>query len=393
MAKKKHKLKSATGLRTQRGVENTRIVRDALRRAAGRLKKMSDGEVATALGTGALDAFLRSILDPTALRGNDRSIYENLLANKFRATVIARLRLALTRNYSVEGRIENGTTVYVSPIDFQWHKGVMFVQGDERFRGIFGLYEDGEVRFGVAARKIAPGERIGPKDIAFIPVDQVNERSRALAATPKSRLEAAVETLERQLNDADNEEKTYQRILEENPWMLGGEYSVVQPHRHLDERNLPDFAGVKIHDNSRDIIEIKAPFLKLFNQDGEFSADFNAAWNQAERYLAFVRQERDYLSRKGLSFINPKCWLLIGRGLTAQERERIAAKERFVPAIRVLTYDDLVKFARHTIKFAKERVAELATETPGAEPPIEAAPTPEPMVENPEAADAVTRPS
>ena len=76
----------------------------------------------------------------------------------------------------------------------------------------------------------------------------------------------------------------------------------------LNDKNIPDFTGVRIHDSYRDIIEVKPPFTKMFRNDGNLNSDFNDAWNQAERYLDFARTERDYLQRKGLRFDNPRCF-------------------------------------------------------------------------------------
>ena len=150
-------------------------------------------------------------------------------------------------------------------------------------------------------------------------------------------------------------ESSYQELLQQNPWMLlGGMYLEILRHQPFDDSNIPDFTGVRCHDRCHDIIELKQPFLKLFRQDGEFSAAFNDAWNQAVRYLAFASEQRSYLrEEKQLRFENPRCILLLGCGLTDGESRRIRGQESFGRAISVMTYDHLVEMASHVVDLVK----------------------------------------
>jgi hypothetical protein len=173
-------------------------------------------------------------------------------------------------------------------------------------------------------------------------MDAVDPQAISLLA-----MEAGLDRLSHLLNIRCQDEATYQELLAAHPWIFGGLYSSITRHTRLDDENIPDFTGVRRHDGFLDIIELKQPFTPCFKNNGDFSQYFNASWQQAERYVAFVRRQHDYLrDEKGLRFENPRCWLLIGHGLTeAQERE-LREKSGIAQAITVLTYDQLLSMAR-----------------------------------------------
>lgn len=156
------------------------------------------------------------------------------------------------------------------------------------------------------------------------------------------------------LAQQESDEKKYQEFFMAHPWLFGAQYTRIDSHKAFNDENIPDFTGVRVRDAARDIIEIKSPTLPLFQQNDEPRSELNSAWNQAERYLDFARREADYLHRqKGLSFENPRCFLLAGHSLTDTQLEVIRLKERLNPAITVLTYNDVLALARETVKFIK----------------------------------------
>jgi hypothetical protein len=136
--------------------------------------------------------------------------------------------------------------------------------------------------------------------------------------------------------------------------VLGLQYKHVQRHENLDDQNIPDFTAVRVHDSCRDIFEIKPPSMAVFRADGEFTAEFNTSWNQAERYLNFAREEADYLYRKGLLFDNPKCTLVCGYNLNKDDLRKVRIKERMNPALHFMTFNDLMTFMESTVKFIRQ---------------------------------------
>lgn len=169
-----------------------------------------------------------------------------------------------------------------------------------------------------------------------------------------TRLDEPFQRLKALLEDQDNEEAKYQELFQNYPWVLGAQYKKIERHQRLDDENIPDFTGIRVWDNYRDIFEIKPPFMRIFRNDREFTSDFNESWNQAERYLDFARLEKDYLRRKGLDFNNPKCVLILGFNLPEEEIKKIRTKQRMNPSIQLLTYDEILAFTRHTMNFVRK---------------------------------------
>jgi Shedu protein SduA, C-terminal len=180
--------------------------------------------------------------------------------------------------------------------------------------------------------------------------------------TQLTRMQAGVAKLDELLATTCEDEARYQELLESNPWMLGGGYDQVVRHANLDDKRIPDFTGRRCYDLAHDVIEIKQPFLVLFRQDDGFAAPFNDAWNQSEKYLTFCHRQRAYLrDEKGLRFENPRCMLILGHGLTEEQRRAIREKEFLVPSITVWTYDELLRTARHLVELMKTAGQRVAT--------------------------------
>jgi len=199
----------------------------------------------------------------------------------------------------------------------------------------FVLWEDPDGRLGVLDQELLPKQLTG--------LDQPLQKLNTLLA------------------NEENEEAKYQNLLQDHPWMLGGQYKAIERHRKLDDENIPDFTGVRAWDGCRDIFEIKPPFMRMFRNDGEFTSEFNQSWNQAERYLDFVRLERDYLQRKGLNFDNPTCFLVLGYNLSEGETKKVQTKQRMNSSILLLTYDHLLALVQHTIDLVRKLKADGET--------------------------------
>ena len=177
-------------------------------------------------------------------------------------------------------------------------------------------------------------------------------------------MQQAITDLHILLRDRCTEETRYQELLEQYPWFLGGQHTLIERHTSLDDRNIPDFTGVRAHDGARDLFEIKPPFLQCFRKDGEFSIKFHEAWGQAERYLTFVRNNKEYLrSEKGLVFNNPRCFLLVGSQLSDAQLRKFQEREAHNPSISVLTYEQVLRLGRSLLALV-ERAAEAEAMEP-----------------------------
>lgn len=178
-----------------------------------------------------------------------------------------------------------------------------------------------------------------------------------LKSTPRKRvtdLEKPLRELRRLIDQHHVGESKYQELMQKYPWVLGNEYKEIQRHRKLDDKDIPDFTALRARDEYRDVIEIKSPFISVSRQDGELTSEFNDAWNQAERYLNFVRDETDYLSRKGLKFDCSRCILIAGSGISGKARTKIRGKQKLNPAIVFYSYEELEASIIHTIDIVRK---------------------------------------
>lgn len=281
-----------------------------------------------------------------------------MLKNKHRSQLLAYIRHIITLNYSLKGSSKDGNKAFVSPLDVQWYdEGVMYLEGEVPFTGLIGLYINNEARYAISNRDAGCGEELTKDDLSFISIGEANNLLKELknrSIKDISDLETPLNIMEKMLKDGEESEFKYQEWIKKYPWILGLQYKLVQRHTQFDNENIPDFTAIRTHDDYRDIFEIKQPFLNLFRQTKGFTSEFNDSWNQVERYLDFVRENKDYLRRsKGLKFENPKCFLIIGYNLTPSEREEIRRKEKLNPSITILTYNDLIAFGKNTVGILK----------------------------------------
>ena len=92
------------------------------------------------------------------------------------------------------------------------------------------------------------------------------------------------------LDDANSTARQLWRFPNLAPGLADMLYEPIYQDSHisLNDENIPDFTGVRYRDGSRDIIEIKQPFIPIFRGDNLFRSEFNQSWDQVERYLDFI---------------------------------------------------------------------------------------------------------
>jgi hypothetical protein len=324
-----------------------------IRELAVILKELPDSSVGELLGTGLADDLLKAILDPFTVKDYP-SYAEFFFQNKWRSTILAGIRHAITINYSFKGK-KDGKEAFVSPDFHQWFEdGIICLEGKERFMGFITLYRNKELTVAIANRDIGSGEDVGPNNLRFIKIDEIKKYIKTIRPEQISDLERPIRELKNLISKDEGDESKYQELLMNYPWAFGAEYLTIQRHEYLDDENIPDFTGVKVRDGARDIFELKPPTMKVFAKNANFTSDFHKAWDQAERYLDFVHRNEDYLRKeKGRIFDNPKCYLILGWNLSEEELKKIRIKERGNPSLRLLTYNDLIAFMDSTINLLK----------------------------------------
>jgi hypothetical protein len=200
------------------------------------------------------------------------------------------------------------------------------------------------------ADRIKSGERVLYEKVK----QAIDELLRTIPSNQVDELEKPLIEIKELLNSQNNKESNYHKWLQKYYWIFGFDYKLIESHKNLDDKRIPDFTGIRVYDDFRDIFEIKPPFIPLFQKDGEFTSEFNKAWNQVEEYLNCAIEDKDSLRRKGLNFDNPKCYLILGYDLSENQIKKIRTKARVNPAINFRTYDDLIAWAENTINFVKK---------------------------------------
>lgn len=317
-----------------------------------RLKELPDSDYYDLFSMDQIKSFLNSILN-TEEKDSYQSIAEFFLKNKHRSVLIAYLYHMIFRTHSLSAT-KNGKIGYVSPMVPQFEEGILLVEGTTPWSGFPIWYKDGELKYGISKRDYRVGDSVDPRDFDFIPVQDFKDLLAAQIKEPEN-IEQPIKELTKLLKNESKREEDYQQFFTKYPWFFGVNYKKIQDLRRFDDKNIPDFTGVRAHDQYRDIIEIKQPFMRLFKRANKLNAKFNDSWNQAERYLLFARENQDYLKReKGLAFSNPKCILIAGYNLTEEQQKRINEKQRLVGNITFYTYDNILAIAKNMITLSKD---------------------------------------
>lgn len=257
--------------------------------------------------------------------------------------------------------VEKGAVVYVGDIsdvtsvdlgvEVPPDCGVAFVRSSGWKRSLF--FDFGPLHADLGPRQYPVEQALAQQALALLGLASGTPTEAQNGQTRLQGMIAGLEALRGLLAEQCEVEARYQELLEQHPWMLGGMHSEVTRHRAYDDRSIPDFTAERCYDHCHDIIELKQPFLKLFRKDAGFTASFNDAWNQAERYLAFATQQRSYLrEEKELRFENPRCLLILGYQLSPHELREVRKKESFGRAISIFTYDHVMETATHIVHLA-----------------------------------------
>jgi hypothetical protein len=166
----------------------------------------------------------------------------------------------------------------------------------------------------------------------------------------------AVLEFEDLLNDPRTPETTYQRFFEAHPeFLFTDQHLAAKPGVLLHSSEgfglKPDFFLQRRDAPLWDIAELKLPTEKLI-QGREARRGLAAAvrWgmDQLQRYREYFLDSglaQRFLELHGLEVYHPKLTLIIGRDDafgTYRERQRLTP-----PESRILTYDDLLRLAKH----------------------------------------------
>jgi hypothetical protein len=161
----------------------------------------------------------------------------------------------------------------------------------------------------------------------------------------------------RKLVEDDALEQEFQELLEQNWWMLGGQYVTMLPRR---EWTVEDSLDILLEGADRyfEIIELKRSNAQLFIRDhGNWivSAEINKAVQQAAHYISEIEADRGNLIRKyKIDLYKLKAKVLIGRIADDEEdepakREALRMCNSHLHRIEVITYDELERIADNVV--------------------------------------------
>lgn len=149
----------------------------------------------------------------------------------------------------------------------------------------------------------------------------------------------------------DGPEAPLQEFLENNPQLLSPTHLRMSKKVPLGKR-VTDFVFKEPTDYV--LVEIEAPTRQLFRKDGQQSEDLTHAVDQVHDWLRYIEDNPDTVRRElGLEGISthPSCLIVIGRSanLTDSDKRKLVTMQGTSPKFRILTYDDLLLTATHSI--------------------------------------------
>lgn len=174
-------------------------------------------------------------------------------------------------------------------------------------------------------------------------------------------IKAAISSLESLLDDEVREEDV-QKHLERHPWMVPGNtrisHDIVISKLPLAAEHKVDFAYLFSNSSGNyvQLIEIERPGMKVFNEDDEFSQDYNHAFGQVTDWTEWAKRNLRYLDdiltpfRKA-GFESPshvRCTLIAGRRSNVQanlkrQRKWMGKVDSLDKRYTIRTYDGFIE--------------------------------------------------
>lgn len=152
-------------------------------------------------------------------------------------------------------------------------------------------------------------------------------------------------------------EAEFQRLLDQNWWMLGNHYVERIDRRKWTNEETLDIM-LRSADSYFDIIELKRSNAPIFKRDHDkwvMTAEVSDAVNQAAHYISEIERERAVLfQRYKVDLYKLKAKVLIGcvaedEGDVEEKRASLRMLNSHLHRIEVITYDELVRIAENVV--------------------------------------------
>ncbi len=174
----------------------------------------------------------------------------------------------------------------------------------------------------------------------------------AAASLNLARYTNAIGALE-QLISENAREGAFQSLLEEHPWMFGGEYSTRLNRRRFTRDENADFMMRRTVDDYLELIEIKRPLsATLFFYDDSHdsyypSSSLNEVVGQVMKYLDEIDASRDNIERRDNVRINKiRARIIIGLDHDQTQVDALRLFNSHLHRIEIMTFDQLLATAK-----------------------------------------------
>ena len=199
-------------------------------------------------------------------------------------------------------------------------------------------------------------------------------------AEPFLKLAEIADDFERLLNDAQLEEEL-QKYLRDHPVLLLPSGKII-PKQKLGEDFVTDFVlvSVSISGPIYTLVEIEKASYPVLTKDLSLSSAVTHALQQISAWDTWLESNKSDLAGKLPGFETPNYKIIIGRGVTFDDREKkcLRAYNRRLADTELLTYDDILVSFRATIAGLERAYKSEACESnKSVQPTASAAPSTE----------------
>ena len=193
------------------------------------------------------------------------------------------------------------------------------------------------------------------------PLGETDNRRMVASALRAAHRMTALDTL-RNLITTNAIEEDFQKLLDANWWMLGGQYI-----QKIDKRNWTNEETLDMMLNSADgnydIIELKRSNVPLFKKHRKkwiVSSEVNDAVNQAAHYISVIERQRDhFIAKYHIDIYKVRAKVLIGHidgENPDEEAQRLALRmyNSHLHRIEVISFDGVVRICDQVIQANQE---------------------------------------
>jgi hypothetical protein len=186
-----------------------------------------------------------------------------------------------------------------------------------------------------------------------------------------------LEKLKQIAADPTSDENSFQQILQDNPWMFGGQFVGVEKTRTLTTQDQIDIALVT-GDGSLHVVELKRAnipkLVKKYRKHHIVGNDVHEAVSQTENYLRSLDEEAHTIKSK-LGFEAHRVFATVVIGHIDHNTETmqddcfyrtLRTYNSHLSRVQVITYDQLIANARNSLQLTENQLrdGEAGVQTP-----------------------------